>query len=146
MIIDSSIITIGSKLISIAVGLASLFLLFEIKSRVVDGLKQTFIYFIISDICMICIRALGIMDELGIWVSTFYDSAIVIFSIFLLLTISSLYKFVINKTDDKEDYSIKKKEKKLNSKPEEKPVKKIAVENTINKYLDLTGRKPKFKA
>jgi hypothetical protein len=93
MMIDTSFITIGSRLASISLGLVTLFLLFEIKSKVTDRLKITFIYFIIADICMITLRAFGIMDELGIWVSTFYDSALVIFSLFLFLSILDFYKF-----------------------------------------------------
>lgn len=98
IVIDSNIITISSKLISIALSIVGLFLLFEIKSRVIDALKPTFIYFILADITMATIRALGIMDELGLLVSTFYDSAIVIFSVFLLLAILSFYRFTIGVT------------------------------------------------
>lgn len=91
--VDTSVISIGSRLISISLGLVTLFLLFEIKSKVIERLKITFIYFIIADICMITLRMFGIMDELGIWVSTFYDSALVIFSLFLFLSILDFYKF-----------------------------------------------------
>ena len=95
IILDSNIVTITSKLISIALGLVGLFLLFEIKSRVVGEAKKTFIYFILAAIWMIIVRTLGIMDELGIWVSTFYDSAIVIFSLFFLLGIISFYNYIM---------------------------------------------------
>ena len=98
LVIDSNIITISSKLVSIALGIVGLFLLFEIKSRVIDALKPTFIYFILADVTMVTIRTLGIMDELGILVSTFYDTSIVIFSIFLLLAILSFYRFTIGVT------------------------------------------------
>jgi len=93
MAIDANIISISSRLISISLGLVTLFLLFEIKSKVIERLKITFIYFIMADICMITLRTFGIMDELGIWVSTFYDSALVIFSLFLFLSILDFYKF-----------------------------------------------------
>jgi len=99
IIIDSNIITISSKLISIALGLVTMFLLFEIKERVIDRLKPVFIYLIISDITLVGLRTLGIMNELGLLVSTFYDSATIIFSIFLLLGILSFYKFVVGITN-----------------------------------------------
>jgi hypothetical protein len=99
IIIDSNIITISSKLISIALGLVTMFLLFEIKERVIDRLKPVFIYLIIAIITMISLRTFGIMNELGLLVSTFYDSATIIFSIFLLLGILSFYKFVVGITN-----------------------------------------------
>jgi len=98
ILIDSNIITISSKLISIALGLVTLFLLFEIKNRVIDRLKPTFIYLLIATITMVGVRALGIMNELGMWVSTFYDSAIVVFSVFLFFSILDFYKFTTSVT------------------------------------------------
>jgi hypothetical protein len=118
-IIDSNIVTIGSKFISIALGLIGLFFLFEIKSVVIETLKPTFIYFIIADITLIGIGTLGIMNELGIWISTFYDSAIAIFSLFLLMGILSFYKFTnnVNKQIEKDLQDkmtkLKKEEKDL---------------------------------
>lgn len=126
VIIDSNIITISSKLISIALGIVCLFLLFEIKSRVTENLRLTFIYFIIADICLIGVRTLGIMDNLGIWVSTFYDSATVIFSLFLLLAILNFYRFATNVT--------KQIEKNISSEkaPEEKLQPQIVYATKLN--------------
>jgi hypothetical protein len=98
MIIDSNTITIGSKLISIGLGLVGLFLLFEIKSMVTERLKLTFIYLIIADLCLIAIRTFGMITELGVWVSDFNDSDMLIFSIFLFCGIFSFYKFTTSVT------------------------------------------------
>jgi hypothetical protein len=95
-IIDSNIVTLGSNFISITLGLVGLFFLFEIKSVVIETLKPTFIYFIIADVILMCTRTLGIINELGIWTSTFYDSSIAIFSFFLLMGILSFYRFTSN--------------------------------------------------
>jgi len=95
LILDSSFVTIGSKLVSIALCLVTLFLLFEIKSRVIEEARKTFVYLIIATVWMIMIRTLGIMDQLGIWVSSFYDSSVVIFSLFLVMGIVSFYNYIV---------------------------------------------------
>ncbi len=96
--VDSNIITISSKLIAIGLGLVTLFLLFEIKSRVIDKLKPTFIYVILAIMWMMVTRILGIMDELGVLVSTFYDSSVVLSSVSLLLGIISFYRYTMGVT------------------------------------------------
>jgi len=96
--IDSNIITVSSKLVAIGLGLVTLFFLFEIKSRVIDKLKPTFIYFILAIIWIMTTRTLGIMDELGIFVSTFYDSSVVLSSIFLLMGFINFYKYTTEVT------------------------------------------------
>jgi len=138
MVLEVTIISIGAKLISIFFGLVTLFLLFEIKSRVTDRLKPTFIYFIVADLALITVKALGIIDELGVWVSTFYDSAIVIFSFFLFLSILDFYKFTTGVTKQI-DRNLSEPEK-VREKPQTSMVHANKLNEMENKIKKIEGR------
>lgn len=119
----------------------------EIMTKTAGKLKKVIIYFLISLIIFAFYVAGRILNlETAFTAGKILSLGFIIFSIFFILI--GLYKLnkivneLLNKTECRTE--CKPKREMRNNFQEKKPLKTFA-ENIGNKYLDLTGRKPKFR-
>lgn len=95
-------ISIGIGIVVLIIYLAILFLLFEIKARMLGGIRMSFVYFIIAVLLLIARRIQQIFYQSDLFsVPYLYDLLSILFAILLFLAVYTFYKFVVGSTKKK---------------------------------------------
>jgi hypothetical protein len=146
--------TLATYYIELAVAIAGFLLVLigvllsvDIMIKTAKKLKRVVIYFLISIIPFSFYLAGRILNlETAFAWGKILSLAFSLFSlIFILMGLCELNKIVNELIGPKREFKSENKIKINNTKQEEKKFTEVLNQNIDNKYLDLTGRKPKFR-
>jgi hypothetical protein len=142
-----------AEIIAGVVGLCLILIIFlfcvRLTTKTTGKLKKIIIYFLISSI----LGGIYIGGRLfnfevllpeGKLINLILIVLVFFFTLMGIIELNKIVNGIIDKKGCKIETKMKKETKVENNKQEKRPIRTFA-ENVNNKYLDLTGRKPKFR-